>query len=84
MRAPDALWRELADGVLLLSPTLEQPIAVLGPGVDAWDVLAEPVDITDLSAELARRYGIAPDEVRRDIEPVLAELARASLIVAVP
>lgn len=84
VRASDALWRELADGVLLLSPSLPQPIAVLGPAADAWDLLAEPTDVTDLVTELARRYQGDPDQVRRDLAPVLAELHQSALIVAVP
>jgi len=84
VRAPDALWRDLVDGVLLLSPSLEQPIAVLGPAADAWDALSAPAEFPDVVRQLVERYRGRPADVERDLAGVFAELERSSLIVRVP
>jgi hypothetical protein len=80
-RAPDALWRELADCVLLLSPTMDEPIAIVRPAADAWSLFGERADLDAIARVLAARYGADAAMVRRDLQPVIDQLVGAALLV---
>jgi coenzyme PQQ synthesis protein D (PqqD) len=79
------LWRAGADGSLVvLSPTDEQPHVVHGSGAALWRALAEPRTTAELAAELASAFGVEPDVIARDIEPVLAALVEHGAARRVP
>jgi hypothetical protein len=80
IRSADALWRNLPDGVLLLSPALEQPIAIIGSTAGVWSLLEHPRTLDGLALELAGRHGIDAAEVRGDVEATLRELHSHSLV----
>jgi hypothetical protein len=51
-----------------------------GSGVDLWHLLAEPIALDEAARALAGAYGASPDDVARDIAPVLDELSRRDVI----
>ncbi len=80
-RAPDALFRRLLDGVLVLTPTMDEPVRISSPGDAIWAALAQPITAALLVETLAGLYGAPVETVRRDVEPVLAQLHAWGAIV---
>ena len=81
-RSDLALFRRIADGVVVLVLPDGEPEHVTGPGGALWDLLDTGRTLTDLTAELASRYEHDPAVVRRDLERTLTELFERGLIVA--
>ncbi len=74
-RAPDALHRQLLDGVLVCSPTQTGSLRISTPGDIIWQLAAEPITVAELAETIADLYDIAVDKIRADIEAVLISLA---------
>lgn len=81
-RSAEVLSRRMPDRVLLLATTDEEVVSLSGTGTVLWDLLAEPAATDELAVALASIYGADAAVVRRDIEPVLAELAERRLVLA--
>jgi hypothetical protein len=81
-RSDRALFRRLADGVVVLVLPDGEPEVVTGPGGALWDLLETGRTVADLTAELSARYDHDPDVVRRDLVRTLEQLHARHLIVA--
>jgi hypothetical protein len=68
--------------VLLLPAAEGELVSLTGTGVTLWELLAEPVELAELSAILSQAYATRPDVIATDIQPVLDELVRRGLIEA--
>jgi hypothetical protein len=87
VQAADALWRELPDAVVVLSPAGDdrrEPLAISGPGAELWHVLAEPLTAAGAADALASVYDVDAETILGDLESVLAALVDAGVIVAAP
>lgn len=73
-RSPEAVWRALPDGVVILPRGADEPITVSGPGADVWSHLAEPHTRKSLATVLIGRYAEDPAVIEADIAALLAEL----------
>lgn len=89
VRAPDALWRSVARGVLLLDgaddpATGAGPVLLTDPGAALWDALARPRTRPELAAGLAARFGADVGVVDADVAGVLDLLIDRRLVVPGP
>lgn len=73
-RRPDALWRRSLDGVVILGANAEEPITVLGPGLEIWELLAEWRTLEALATLLSSEHGADPVVVTRDVNALLDQL----------
>lgn len=80
-RNPTVLSRALPDGVLLLPPGQDQPIALLGSGGELWAHLARPCSHAELIAYLAHRYDTDPATVEGDVAAVWRQLLALDAVV---
>jgi hypothetical protein len=80
-RAPDVLWRELPGEVILLGPTHELPLAVVGSTAAVWSLLTTPRTLDELASELARTYELDPDDIRSDVAATVDRLVDEGLLV---
>jgi hypothetical protein len=81
VRAPGVLWREGEFGVVVQPPGDARPQTLQGTGPALWHALAQPQTDLALATELARRFGVEPDNVLADIAPVLAELTACGALI---
>jgi coenzyme PQQ synthesis protein D (PqqD) len=49
-------------------------------GTAVWDAIADPMSLDDLLATIVREYDAGVEEVRRDVEAFLADLAQLGLV----
>jgi hypothetical protein len=84
VRARDALWRRLPDGVLVLTPALDTPLAVTGSAAAVWDLLTVPIDTDTMCERLALEHPDAPglEQVRDAVDEVLDTLVEKGAVVA--
>lgn len=80
VRNPEVLWREVADGVVLLPPGTDEPFALTDSGAAVWDLLATPVDIDTAVTQLATAYQVAPEVVGASVGPLLDDLRRRDAV----
>jgi hypothetical protein len=80
-RRRDVLWRRALDAVVLLPPGHTDPVTLAGSGPDVWALLVKPTSVGEIASRLARRYGVAPAVIERDLEPVLDRLLALAVIV---
>ena len=80
VRAPEVLWRQLADAVLIRTVANPDVVELFGTGVLLWAALVEPVTVADLATELAAVVGAPLDVVAPDVRTALADLAGRGLV----
>lgn len=79
-RADRALWRRAHGTVLVLPASGQDVLALTGAGDDLWRLLFEPMTIHQTARRLAEIYDRSPDEITREIAPILDDLvARGAL-----
>jgi hypothetical protein len=83
VRVDGVLERAVADGVLLLGPDLDEPLAILGSTADVWPLLEEPRTVDELVAALADRYATDPDDVRPHVVATLTALTGSALLLEI-
>jgi hypothetical protein len=66
--------------VLALCPDADQPTSIGGSGAVLWDLLGEPMTVTDLVDELAQVYQGDAAIIERDVRSALEELAERGLV----
>jgi hypothetical protein len=59
-RRPDVLTTEIPDGYLVLDTTSFNCLSFVGSAGRIWDLLAEPVAVTDICGQLRREYRVDP------------------------
>lgn len=84
-RAPQALWRDVAEGVLLLDggsdpATGPEPVLLTGPGADVWAGLADGPTRAELAARLGATYRAEPGQLAADLAAVLDDLLARGLV----
>ncbi len=81
-RAPDALWRRIPAGAVVLARHGDEPLTLNPTAAALWDLLAAPTTVDEATAALAAAYDADPAIVRADVDLVLARLAAAGVAVA--
>ena len=79
-RRPAILSRRLGDGVLLATVDGDGFDRLTLTGAAAWELLAEPRSCEGLCEALGARFGIAPQEIRGDVELLVRDLTRRGLL----
>jgi hypothetical protein len=82
-RAERVLWRQATDRVLLLPATDGELVSLTGTGVALWELLTEPIELSELSAVMGAAYNTDPQVVEADLLPLLEDLARRGLVQVV-
>ena len=79
-RSPRAVGRTFADDAVLLQLDRQRYHGLDRVGARIWDLLAEPVGVDELVAELAARYDADDATLRADLERFLGEMEREGLV----
>jgi hypothetical protein len=89
--APDVLGRTLPDGVLLLAPSADEPLALIGSAAQVWRALPFAGNVaglvrTVLAGDDPTGTPVAPsdvdlDRVTADVSQLLDDLERAGLVL---
>jgi hypothetical protein len=79
-----ALWRRAPDLVVVVAPGTQPATALRGTGASLWNALSTPATVDELVARLSAEFGGEPDDVRRDIAPVIAALAALGALREAP
>jgi hypothetical protein len=74
------LWRQATDRVLLLHASDGELVSLAGTGVALWDLLVEPMELSELVSVMSRGYGVDSEVVESDLRPVLDELVERQLV----
>jgi len=80
VRAPEVLWRQLADATLARTVANPEIVELRGTGVLLWMALVEPVTARALARELAAAVGAPADVVAHDVRAALADLVHRGLV----
>ncbi len=81
VRSEKVLWRRVADGVMLLPLSEDEPFMVMASGAVVWDLLATPVRVEEAAEALAEAFGITTELAEADLRPFLDALAERSAVV---
>jgi hypothetical protein len=81
-RGKRVLWRKAADRILLLPATDGELVSLTGTGVALWELLTEPIELSDLSAVMATAFAVEPHVIAADLLPILEDLTRRGLVEA--
>lgn len=79
---PTILQRSVGTEIVLYNPDTDEVHTLDAVGSLVWNMLAgpEPVSVDGLSAELAEQFAAPVDQVRRDLDQLLAGLKSAGLL----
>jgi len=79
------LWR-VGPGsvVVVLGPHDATPRSLRDTGAALWAALDRPRSVHEVAARLAAEFDADPDVVRRDVEPVVAQLVETGALRAFP
>jgi hypothetical protein len=80
VRAPEVLWRQLADVILVRTVADSEIVELCGTGVLLWVALVEPVTAGELATDVAAVVGAPVDVVARDVRTALADLVHRGLV----
>ena len=78
--APDLAWQTVGAETVIIDLGRGRSLGLNATGTLVWTLLAER-DEAAIAAEVARRYGIASERARRDVESLLGELRARGLVV---
>jgi hypothetical protein len=81
-RAPDALFRWLLDGVLVVTPKMTSPARILAPGDLIWEALAKPITAGAIAESLATLFDVPAETVLADVAPILSQFHEWGAVIA--
>jgi hypothetical protein len=79
-RREDTGWRLTLNGVVVLASGATEPVTISGSGGAVWTLLDRPRGLEELTALLAQRFSVEPDEIQRDLVGLLAQLVELGAI----
>ena len=82
----EAIWRELDDEVVILNVETGVYFGLNGSGRQFWLELVEHGSVERALASLQEKFDVEPNELRRDFEGIVRQLADKQLVrlVAAP
>jgi hypothetical protein len=83
VRAPDALWRQVGDVVLVRTVSHPEIVELFGTGVLLWLGLLQPTTAAALATELAAVVEVPVEVVTPDVVAALADLVRRGVVTSV-
>jgi hypothetical protein len=85
-RHPESLWRATGDTVVVLPGAGDDPtpLSISGSAARLWELLAQPVSLGELAAQLADAYGADAEVIAADLAPVLEDLRAAAAVERSP
>jgi hypothetical protein len=81
---PDVLFQRVGEEAVLLDLNGEQYFGLNEVGARAWELLGEHSRVEAVCASLLLEFEVGEDELRSDLELLLADLAAAGLIRELP
>ncbi len=79
-RRAECTWRRTLDGVLVLAAKADAPVHIGGSGALAWDLLSEPMTMTELIAGLTDAYDLRPEVLVGDIARLVDQLVQLGVV----
>ena len=74
------VWRETADGVVLVDPSGGR-VRVLNPvGSDIWKQISSGCDVATIRTNIETKYAVSAEKAASDLETFLDTLAERNLI----
>lgn len=80
-RAPEALWRRVLGGVLVLGPCSDDALELTSPGDVVWALLGDPISVGALVEALSEGFAVSGAVVRAEIASTLDALADVGALV---
>ena len=83
-RKPDIVAREVDDSVFLVGPDDDALFHLNTTGAAIWRLLAEPVGMDEVIRTLAAAFpDLPPEDLRKDVEALVADLEAQGFLVRV-
>lgn len=79
---PDVVHRRVGDDVVLVHLKTNQIYALNETGARFWELFAEGRDRAAIDEAMLAEFAVTPDELAREIDGLLAELARVDIVRA--
>ncbi|PJF27238.1 MAG: PqqD family protein [Phototrophicales bacterium] len=76
----DVLVRRMGDEAVVLNLKTETYYLLNSTSIRMWEVLTSSDSVDSAIAQLLEEYDVNPEEVRADVDALIATLARAQLI----
>lgn len=83
VRAEEVLWRYTEAGVVLLPREAEEPVLLGGSGAKIWELLTEPLSLSELTDRLAGIYAVEPASIENDVHATLTELDAVDAVIRI-
>jgi len=80
--SPDVAARDIPDGLMLVNLTTGAAFKLNRVGALVWRRLDGATDVAAIVADLAKQYGVAVEDLRRDVDALLGDLEKQGLIAA--
>lgn len=78
--AKNTAWRKVAEEAVILDVDTAHYYSLTGPGLRAWELLADGLTPAGLTQALVREYDAPPGVIAADVSRLLAELKREGLL----
>ena len=79
----DVACAQVEDGAVLLHMGTKRYFSLNETGAEIWRLIEEDVSLDDIPRRLSERFDVAPDEARRAVAELIAELIAAELLEVV-
>lgn len=76
----EVVWREVRDGVVLVSPEHGQIRVLNEVGAQIWRLMDGERDVATIEAHLLHRYNASQEQVRYDLHAFLDDLTNRGLL----
>jgi len=74
------IWRDVGGDVVILNVEAGVYFGIDGSGSQMWRELAEHGSVEKTLASLQQQVDVAPDELKRDLDDLLAKLVQKGLV----
>ncbi|MCO5186473.1 MAG: PqqD family protein [Anaerolineae bacterium] len=74
------VWRETADGIVLVDPGRGRVRVLNAVGSDIWKQILEGYDTTTIHTNIVNKYDVSAEKAAADLDLFLNELAQRELI----
>ena len=80
-RRGDVIWRAVDDQVVGLDLQSSRYFSLNPSAAMLWDLLEQEMTAAELAEALTSYYGVEPEAAKKDVEALLAEMARSGLLL---
>lgn len=79
--APELIWREVDDGVVVVSPKVGKVRVLNEVGTAIWQRLADGRTINEIESFLVEQYEISRERAASDLRSFLSDLTERGLLI---